>query len=281
MQCQQACELLSAYHDGELPAEQRVALEVHLESCAGCAAELVELRRLSELTSKLDAPHHSRDAALDPSGQSREPSPTSKSRRYAAITILSAVAATALIIIVTGGETNRGHEHEDLAQYWQSFQADPLPVQKRFVARHAGRVVSADEAVREVGFRPAVATRVPELVEIETSYVLNMPCCKCIETICRRADGTTLAVFEHLEKQPGWFPGRPHVNMQCADATCQVTELGNCLAASWPIGNRVVTVVGLRGVDELTRWVKALRISKRGQVPIVRSTLRAVPAIGS
>lgn len=45
-----ACERsrqLSAYHDGELAAEERVELEAHIGQCASCARELERLRRLS------------------------------------------------------------------------------------------------------------------------------------------------------------------------------------------------------------------------------------------
>jgi len=40
---------LSAYHDGELCAEDRADLEAHLARCPACAAELERLRRLSRL----------------------------------------------------------------------------------------------------------------------------------------------------------------------------------------------------------------------------------------
>lgn len=263
MNCQEALVLLSTYHDGELPADQRIALEVHLESCPRCAAELGELHRLSELASTLEDPPPPRPWG-DRVREQRQPrhgdARTSKRGTYAAITALSVVAATVAIVIgIAAPWRHREHvEHDDLAQYWESFQADPLSVQRQFLTRHTGRVVSADEAVREVGFRPLVAAQVPDAVRVETNYLLNMPCCKCTETICRRPDGTALAVFEHQEEQPGWFPGRDQVNMKCDDTTCQVTELDSCLAASWAVGDRVVTVVGLRDVDELTRWVRAL-----------------------
>lgn len=262
MQCENAIELLSVYHDGELSAEERAALEVHLETCPRCAAELAELRRLSELTSKLDDPQPKRelrDRVLEQHEQRRVERPTSQRRTYTAMTILGALAATAIIVIGIRPWKDDGHvEHDDITRYWQSFQADPLPVQKDFLVRHSGRMISADEAVREVGFRPVTATQIPDSIHLETSYLLNMPCCKCIESICRRPDGTALAVFEHRDEQPGWFPGRAHVNVRCANTKCRVTELDSCLAASWPIGDRVVTVVGLRDVEELTRWVGAL-----------------------
>jgi anti-sigma factor RsiW len=39
---------ISAYHDGELAGEQREQIERHLRDCPQCAAELDELRRLSQ-----------------------------------------------------------------------------------------------------------------------------------------------------------------------------------------------------------------------------------------
>ena len=40
---------LSAYHDGELSAEERADIEAHLRRCPACAAALERLRRLSRL----------------------------------------------------------------------------------------------------------------------------------------------------------------------------------------------------------------------------------------
>ncbi len=47
MNCEEARELLEAYHDGELTVETRSALAVHLKSCAGCTATLAQLEELS------------------------------------------------------------------------------------------------------------------------------------------------------------------------------------------------------------------------------------------
>lgn len=47
---------LSAYHDGELPSQQRDALERHVADCAACAAELEQYRRLSALLAAAPLP---------------------------------------------------------------------------------------------------------------------------------------------------------------------------------------------------------------------------------
>jgi anti-sigma factor RsiW len=47
-------ERLSEYLDGELPAEERSALEVHLETCAECAAVLVDLQLVVDRARRMD-----------------------------------------------------------------------------------------------------------------------------------------------------------------------------------------------------------------------------------
>jgi anti-sigma factor RsiW len=48
MSCERSTQVY-LYHDGELPADQREALEAHLRACDECSALLTELRSLSRL----------------------------------------------------------------------------------------------------------------------------------------------------------------------------------------------------------------------------------------
>lgn len=50
MTCQDHKELMMAYLDNELNAEQREAFERHLASCADCSREMEEFRKLKHLT---------------------------------------------------------------------------------------------------------------------------------------------------------------------------------------------------------------------------------------
>ena len=47
MNCEEAQELLEAYHDEELTAETRSALTAHIKTCAACAGALAQLDDLS------------------------------------------------------------------------------------------------------------------------------------------------------------------------------------------------------------------------------------------
>jgi len=54
---------LSAYHDGEVRGDERVALETHLRTCPACREELERLRRLSRLVAtagRVDLPDATR-----------------------------------------------------------------------------------------------------------------------------------------------------------------------------------------------------------------------------
>ena len=47
MNCEEARELLEAYHDGELTAETRSAVAAHIKTCASCASALAQFDDLS------------------------------------------------------------------------------------------------------------------------------------------------------------------------------------------------------------------------------------------
>jgi anti-sigma factor RsiW len=42
--CREVVELVTEYLDGTLPADERKALERHLEGCAGCTAYIEQMR---------------------------------------------------------------------------------------------------------------------------------------------------------------------------------------------------------------------------------------------
>ncbi|MDO8738574.1 anti-sigma factor [Candidatus Deferrimicrobium sp.] len=48
MDCRETQTLLTAFHDGELPAADRARVEEHLRGCAGCGALLADLERVDQ-----------------------------------------------------------------------------------------------------------------------------------------------------------------------------------------------------------------------------------------
>ena len=89
--------------------------------------------------------------------------------------------------------------------------------------------------------------------------MLNMPCCGCVQSICRRDDGKVFAVFEHGEKRPAGFGGRDGTEMEVDDCPCSIAPTGRGLVASWKADKRQLAVVGARDEEEIADLVEYLR----------------------
>ena len=86
-----------------------------------------------------------------------------------------------------------------------------------------------------------------------------MPCCTCVQTICRRDDGQVLAIFEHDKEQPVWFGDRPCVETQCSGCPCSIIQADRALVASWKPNKRRLTIVGARDLEEIAHLVGHLQ----------------------
>jgi hypothetical protein len=82
-----------------------------------------------------------------------------------------------------------------------------------------------------------------------------MPCCTCVETIYKNADGETLAVFEHHDEEPAWFSNRPMIRVRCNGTPTSLVQVDDHLAASWRHQGRCLTVVGARDVDQVASLI--------------------------
>lgn len=271
MRCAEVQDRLSAYYDGELSSDLCSAVDAHLESCEHCAQELDRFRELSALAQKLNEPEPPADLwpelerALDE--QHRESSVTLGNIRAWLFTPRTALAATVAAVFVAVGlawwmyRAGQGpHDHlaVDFAAYVDEFQDRPQAAQQLLLARYPGKPVELEEAASELGYVPAVAHGLPEDYLLDTVYVWDMPCCKCVQSVCTRRDGTTVAIFEHNEDQPTWFGRRPSVDVHCNGRPCKIFEVESQLAASWTSGRRRITVVGLRDVNDVSELVAQL-----------------------
>jgi hypothetical protein len=151
------------------------------------------------------------------------------------------------------------HKHARVfGHYLEEFQQDPAGAQKMLLAKYQGEVLDAENAVQQVGYRPAVADGLPEGYSIDSSFVMEMPCCRCVQTLCRRSDGSVLVVFEHDDDQSDWFGGRPGIMANCGGKQCSLVGLDSQLAASWKRGKRYLTIIGARDVAEVDKMVSWL-----------------------
>jgi hypothetical protein len=269
MDCQQTNNLLSHYFDGELPEVQRMEVESHFGDCSRCLQELAFFRKLSTAIRRLSVPAMPREmlwqritAELDQA--SRKSSPTVlpiicagslKARKWA---FLSTAAIVMMAISIAFVIYNTRRHHGELQRYATLLESEPRAAQLYLAKQFSGQTVSADEAIRLVGYRPRNVQPPPAEFICDELVVLDMPCCKCVQAIWSRPDRSTIAVFEHQSEMDDWFSSDSSIRMKCAGIECRLTQLDGQLAATWQVGSRVITVIGLKDANELSVLVQFL-----------------------
>jgi anti-sigma factor RsiW len=271
--CLAVRELLSAYHDGELSPEMRFAAAKHLAQCEHCTCELEAFGELSNWTHTLAQPA-SPPADLWPRVEemlSGAGLPTERraarfgfapTKRHILQLAIALAAAIAVAVSWFGFRTPSSHvdEHAMAAvfgEYLDEFRRDPRAAQQVLLSQYDGQLLNAGQVAARLGYRPAIATGLPDGYTLEATYFMKMPCCDCIQCLCRRSDGTVIAIFEHDDEQADWFGDRPTSSTMCNDTRCSLVQLQDRIAASWRRGNRHVTVIGARDtaeVDQLVAW---------------------------
>lgn len=276
MECERIQELLSAYHDGELSVEQRSWVAQHAQTCPRCREDIAAIERVSHATQELDDPDPPEgiwtriESALDAdqAGNSvaERAEPTAHATRWWRMPLLATAVSTFVAVAGIWMATTRWFapdHHQELAadfdQYLESFSVDPVAAQAVLLANYNNRPVNIVEATEQLGYQPAVARGLPSRYSVESMHVLDMPCCKCLKTLCRRDDGKLLAIFEHEEAQPIWFGDRPRIDTECNGCQCCVIGVGRGLVASWQSNGRQLTVVGAHDLNEVTDLITHLQ----------------------
>lgn len=268
MECVKVQELLSAYFDDQLLGDARSSVARHLQICSRCGEELAVFGQMSTLAGALDEPTPPEgiwtgiEAALDADPPRRTAAPFGAPSRAATRWRLGLLATAALVLVaagivwITAALRHTPVHHAELAadfdRYLDSFATDPGLAQNVLLAKYHGQRVNMAEATEQLGYQPAVAAGLPSGYSLESMYTLDMPCCKCLTTLCRRDDGKRLAIFEHEEEQPVWFGERPCIETQCNGHPCRVIGGGQGIVASWKSNKRQLTVVGARDLEEIT-----------------------------
>lgn len=268
MECFQVQENLSAYFDGELPHDSQKEVAQHLESCAECAGLLNGIRDLAGLAQELPNPQQpnapwSEIDRLVIAQRNAEPSEKSRARGRDIMT-RALLGIAAIILVALGwwvGQT-ADHHHDDaeftetFGQFLTKFSIEPDVAQSVLLGKYKSREVRPTDAIRLVGYIPAIATGVPPGYTCQDTYVIQMPCCTCVESICNGQDGNRIALFEHDDDNTAiWFGERLEVAASFAGVRCRVVDLGECIAASWRHNERYLTLIGVRDNQELERFV--------------------------
>ncbi|REJ65759.1 MAG: hypothetical protein DWQ31_17645 [Planctomycetota bacterium] len=273
--CSEVQERLSAYFDGELADEEQTAVAAHLEGCSACGEELAVFGRLSEMSASLADPQappalwNDLEAKLD-NDEEQKPMPSvavappSRSQRFPPR--LFAVAATVLVAVGLGVAGYKiwfsPDEHDHLAinfeHYLEEFDKNPEKAQQILLAKYNGRPTTVQQAAAKLQYEPVIAKGLPSGCSLKDVYLLDMPCCTCAQAVCRCDDGQHIAVFEHDLDQPVWFGDRPSIDCLCDGKPTNIVQIDDRLAATWKQGNRYITIIGARDLEDVTRFVAHL-----------------------
>ncbi len=274
MSCSEAQDLMSAFYDGELPDDLRSRVSKHLDHCSACAKELAGFESLTAVVGALSEPSappeiwSQLEAELDGQRATHTSAPVDVPQQRGWMPLgRFAVAAIVLVVVGLGWAAHRtwfGHgDHGQFAtefgHYLEEFHRDPDAAQQLLLGKYEHQLVLPERVIDRVGYEPAVASGVPDEYELVSTHVMKMPCCTCVQSICKRSDGTVLAIFEHDDEETTeWFGDRPEVEVRCEEQMCMLVELDEQVAATWKRGTRHITLIGVRDVSEITQMVSWL-----------------------
>jgi hypothetical protein len=260
MNCTEAQELLSAYHDGELSEEVRADVDAHVRDCAACAREVESFQELSAMAGELTDPQTPESVWNGVESQLADTPPQFGGARSwwnpRVVISVGALAATLLVATFVAYQLwgpHHGGQHmvAKLDQYVDLFQRNPEEAQHLLMTAYPSAAVDLSDASDKLGYRPAVAAGLPAGYSVDATYVVEMPCCTCLQTICRRDDGQVIAIFEHDVDQKMWFGDRPKTATTCRGKACSLIDVDGQLVATWEAGQRHLTFVGVEDVAEL------------------------------
>lgn len=268
MNCSEVQQFLSEYYDGELAEKLRRRVAEHLDHCPACARELGGFENMSQMASALDTPVPpeqlwNRIEAQLGRPSPVQPQPVSKSSRppparwfALAASILFAMGLSWFTYQALTSHGEHSRFAAEIRQYLDEFHRDPDAAQQFLLAKYENESVQVDQAAKRVSYRPAVADGLPEGYKMEATNVMKMPCCTCVQCLCKRSDDSTVAIFEHDEGQTReWFGDRPEVSVNCHGTRCTLVETKNQITVTWTRGKRHLTIIGLRDVGEVTEFV--------------------------
>lgn len=271
MTCKKTQSLLSHFYDGQLDENQRKTVSEHLGKCLECSAILDDCKQLSSLIKATETPEPPADLwakiQSDMDGTAAIPSPLvliTSTRRLMARPWL--IAASLLITLGLGivAIQSRSHVHQhalvsvEFDEYLDSYATSPRQALQDLFSEYPKRTVSVEAATKQVGYRPVVANSLPSGYAVESIQLLKMPCCECVKTICRSESGAPFVVFEHDADQAIWFGNRHQRQCDCGGKPTTVIEFDHQIAATWRVGKRSVSVVGLKDVTEVEKLMPYL-----------------------
>lgn len=270
---------MSAFYDGQLSLDVEGRLSEHIAACEACAGEFAAFKTLSTMTKEIEFPQPSpglwseiqrtldSDQRVQRTGKVGRPNRRLEAMPAIAASILIAIGISWFVFLGTQKHGDQGELAVNIAKYGEQFRKDPEKAQKNLLAKYGSRFADINEATRQLGYRPAVADALPKRYALNAMYVMDTPCCKSVQCLCKRNDGKLLAVFENDEDQPISFGNRPAIDTSCGGKPCRVVQMDGQLAVTWKQGARHITVVGAESLEDIQELVESLGQSDRSKVP--------------
>tara|TARA_R110002072_G_scaffold282552_1_gene445521 strand:+ start:21466 stop:22305 length:840 start_codon:yes stop_codon:yes gene_type:complete len=279
MNCNDTKERLSAFYDAELPEAEAAEVRQHLSSCAECSRQQKAFAGLSGMVQSLPQPplptsgwkemqdQLSSAEVAEPDTDSSPVQPAERrprmSSRFRRAVMVAATVAAALFVWLGSEYWGGPSRHElmaaDFAHYVENLQDNPEAAQRELLSQFNGSEIKPSVAARSVRYQPAAARTLPPDYTLESMYSLKMPCCDCLQTVCRRSDGSRIAIFEYAEEQPATYGNAQQTRMQCRDKSCCLINASEQLAVTWNDGGRQITVAGVRDqseIETLVAWLE-------------------------
>ena len=269
MNCHEVTSLLSSFHDDELPPEQHRAVADHIASCAACSQKLESIGCLSDLVETTSTPEAPGTllSRIERSLNERTPLGTwfqlhrPQQREVATVVALAAVLLVGLTIwkFTAGPSHSHAEMVRDFGEFLDAYEQGLASAVDVLPRKYQGTLVT--EAAATSALKRATVARPVVLTDHRATkrYLLRMPCCECVQTIYARNGATSLVLFEHEKEQSEWFDARPMIHCQCRGKTCCMVQLKGSMAATWPVADGFVTVVGVHDVEEIGSLVDELK----------------------
>lgn len=279
MNCLEVKELLSAYYDEELNGDIRTQVAAHVATCEDCTRRLAEFKSYGDAFAMLPQPKVPEGGWDEIAGLVDGVDGVRLADRqrpfWRSPAVLSLAASVLLLLGI--GMWMRGHsDHADshhaefvatMDRYLTTLATDPAQAEAFLLSQYDGQTVQPEDAIKLVGYRPAVASGLPDNYTLTLTSVMKMPCCTCVKAVCKRQDGSTLVLFEHDDEETEWFGHRESNLAMCGDKECCLVDLDSSIAATWRQGSRWVTAVRARDEDEvseLVTWLES-KVSSNGK----------------
>jgi hypothetical protein len=259
MNCEQVQERLSRFHDGELSASERAAVELHLGSCLVCPGELAAIAELSELARKDPEPQPPPELWQEIERCLARPGKSwmTRARRLVPRWRVAAAIAALVLVAFAGAWLARPQgrqQSSERARETTPAEEDGPFLDQLLVAAPAAEPVSLQEAARRVAFRLPASPQLPGDYRLEGCCLCRDGCCDLVQ--CQFLCGSDrVLLFLGSSDHPTRYGDRPVLETEVDGKPARIVQCDCGLACSWQCRGTAVTLVGPRDLSKLVQLV--------------------------